>query len=186
MAGNRPPLPYSKALLARRKAGERIGLLVVALHDWEAGENIASREHTARVVVPDDKLPHDLDWSACVALDCLLCGPCPEPVFYAAATMLYAAGAASIWGEFEDGIWRLEHWARMPFGFYAEGGPVTHARLGWALSLYRDWALMARCGAYGTAIYAQARLETFRKVFGAKAQRAQDFVDRVGEYARAA
>ena len=104
-----PPLG-GRPLIGRRKAGERIGLLIVAVHDDAAGHALAQRSGTARVQVRVDMLPHELDWSCAVALDCLVLGECAEPVFWATVTMLYAAGAASIWGEFDSGIWRLERY----------------------------------------------------------------------------
>lgn len=185
----RKPPAYGKALVARRKLGERIGLLVVAVHDWEVGVDLASRPNVARVVVPEDTLPHELDWSPCVALDCLVCGDCPEPVFYAAVTMLHAAGAASIWGQFADGVARLEPMrSKMaPFGFIATDTPFPIQSLGIALQMYREWALMTRAGVYGTKAYAPARFDVFLRVFGEQlAQRAIEWVDKKHDEARAA
>ncbi|MBK8399989.1 MAG: hypothetical protein IPL29_02625 [Propionivibrio sp.] len=45
---------YAKALMARRRRGERIGLLVVAVHDWHAGEEFTAHAEVARVVLPPD------------------------------------------------------------------------------------------------------------------------------------
>jgi hypothetical protein len=172
------PPAFGKALIGRRKLGERIGLLVVAVHDWDAGKELASRSGTARVVVDVDQLPHELDWSCAVALDCLIVGGCAEAVFYATATMLFAAGAASIWGEFEDGIWRLERWPYpgCPSGFLVEDGPVPAARFGTKLAAYRSWALLTRAGVYGTRVFDAARDAEYAKAFGPLAEKAQAWV----------
>lgn len=174
----RKPPAYGKQLLARRKLGERIGLLVVAVHDWDAGRELASRSGTARIVVDEADMPHELDWSCAVALDCLLVGDCDRSVFYAAATMLFAAGAASLWGDFGDGIWRLERWHTKccPMGFYADDGPVQPARLGVALATHRSWALMTRAGVYGTKLFDSARDAEYAKAFGPLAEKAQAWV----------
>jgi len=174
-----PPLG-GRPLIGRRKAGERIGLLIVAVHDDAAGHALAQRSGTARVQVRVDMLPHELDWSCAVALDCLVLGECAEPVFWATVTMLYAAGAASIWGEFDSGIWRLERYVSKatPQGFYCTGEPVNSGALGHALKINREVSLMTRHGVYGTAPYAAARLAVFRNIFGDKAEVVQGMLDK--------
>lgn len=179
-AAYKKPLAYSKALVSRRKLGERIGLLVVGLHDWHAGVDLEARSGTARIVLPEDSLPHEMDWAPAVALDCLVVGECQEAVFYAAVTMLHAAGAASLWGSFADGAWRLERYVSKatPQGFYATDGPVPAGKIGQALKMHRDHSLMTRRGLYGTPPYAQARLAVFRNVFGDKAEVVQGMLDK--------
>lgn len=164
----RQPPAYGRPLIGRRKAGERIGLLIVAVHDEQAGRDYAQRPNTARIAVLEDALPHELDWSCAVALDCLVVGACDVRIFYAAVTMLYAAGAASLWGEFIDGIHRLERWASAlaPAGFYAADGPIDPARFGAALSAHRSWALLRGDGVYGTPAFAAARSAEFAAAFG--------------------
>ena len=175
----RQPPAYGRPLIGRRKAGERIGLLVVAVHDESAGHNYASRPNTARVAVLEDALPHELDWSCAVALDCLVVGACDVRVFYAAVTMLYAAGAASLWGEFIDGIWRLERWqsASAPAGFYAADGPIDPARFGAALAAHRSWALLRGAGVYGTPAFSAARTAEFAHAFGQAADKVRGMLD---------
>ena len=174
----RKPPAFGKQLLARRKLGERIGLLVVGVHDWDAGAELASRSGVARVVMDVDQLPHELDWSCAVALDCLVVGECAEPVFYATTTMLFAAGAASIWGMFADGLWRLERWHSKccPSGFYAADGPVPASRFGAALKIHRSWSLMIRAGVYGTKLFDAARSAEFAQAFGPLAEKAEAWV----------
>lgn len=174
------PPAYGRPLIGRRKAGERIGLLIVAVHDDAAGRELAARPNTARVAVLEDALPHELDWSCAVALDCLIVGACAERVFYAAATMLYAAGAASLWGEFSDGIYRLERWASKlcPMGFHAAEGPVSPERLGVALATHRSWSLMRRAGVYGTPAFASARAGEFDRAFGPASDKVRQMIDK--------
>jgi hypothetical protein len=169
------PPANGRPLIGRRKAGERIGLLIVAVHDHAAGNELALRPNTARVQVMIDTLPHELDWSCVVALDCLIVGACRPELFYATATMLYAAGAASIWGEFDDGLWRLARWhsASCPTGFYADDGPIQPNRLGEALAVHRSWELMRSAGVYGTKLFDAARDAEFTQIFGPLAEKAQ-------------
>lgn len=159
---------YGKQLLARRKQGERVGLLVVGLHDWNAGIEIASRSGVARVIVDECDLPHELDWSCAVALDCLVVGEVDDSIRFAAVTMLYAAGAASVWAVFPDGIWRLERWVSKlcPQGFYAVDGPVSEARLGRAIDAHRAFGLLTWRGVYGTPPFDAVRVAAFDKIFG--------------------
>lgn len=173
------PPAYGRPLIGRRKAGERIGLLVVAVHDESAGHDLASRPNAARVAVLEDALPHELDWSCAVALDCIVVGDCSESLFYATVTMLYAAGAATIWRLFDDGLWRMERWqsACCPMGFYAADGPYDGDRLGVALATHRSWALMRRAGVYGTPIFEEARTAEFSRAFGPAAAMVQQRLD---------
>lgn len=157
---------YANKVIGRRKLGERIGLLVVALHDWNAGQEIALRPNVRRVVLAEDTLPHELDWSCCVALDCLVVGECDESVFWAAVTMIYAAGAASIWGEFAGGVYRLERWPSrlVPRGFYADEGPIPVGKLGRAVDANRTYGLLFRRGVYGTPMFDAARASLAERV----------------------
>lgn len=172
----RPVPGFAKALIARRKLGERIGLLVVGVHDWSAGLDLASRSGAARVVLDEAMMPHEVDWSCAVALDCLVVGDCDDRVFYAAVTMLYAAGAASIWAEFPDGVYRLERWQSMPWGFYAADGPIRPDRLGHALASHRVWGLLTRRGVYGTQFFDAARDASYAQIFGPLAEKAKAWV----------
>lgn len=159
---------YGKQVLLQRKQGERVGLLVVGLHDWNAGLEIASRSGVARVVVDECDLPHELDWSFAVALDCLVVGEVDDSIRFAAVTMLYAAGAASIWAVFPDGLWRLERWVSpaCPHGFYAVDGPIPEARLGRAIDAHRAFGLLTWRGVYGTSLFDAVRAAAFEKTFG--------------------
>ena len=150
----RRPLAYAKDLAARRRNNERVGLVVVAVHDWEAGKWFEGRPEVARLVVPDDLLLADADWSVALALDVLVCGACPEPAFYAVCDALALAGAASIWGEFADGVWLVEKAGR---SWVAVDGPYAVMKLGAVLRANRLAMLILRQGMYGSKVFDSAR-----------------------------
>lgn len=164
---------YAKALMARRRRGERIGWLVVAVHDWHAGEEFTAHAEVARVVLPPDSLPHELDWSCAVALDCLVsCAEGNEAVFDAALTMLQAAGAASLWGWFAEGIALLEPFVskyRPPF--VSVGDAVPPALFKRALSAHRSREMMMMTGVYGTPAFDTVRQAEYARVFGPAAEK---------------
>lgn len=159
---------YGLDLLETRRSGARVGLVVIGVHDWDAGQEVAARSGTARLVVPVDSLPHDLDWRCVTALDCLFLGECDEAVFYAAVTMAHAAGAASLWALYAGEIWRLERWRSplCPMGFYAADGPFPPARLAQTVANYRRYALLAAHDAYADRLFDGARQAQFCAVFG--------------------
>ncbi len=150
----RRPLAHGKALLARRAAGERVGLLVVAVRDWSAGTWFESRPEVARVVLPDDVPVGAADWSPCLALDCVVCGGCPDEVFYAVCDALQAHGAASVWGEFADGICLIERIGRR---WVAVEAPLPVASLAPALRRWRQVATGLGLGFYRSRIFDGAR-----------------------------
>lgn len=158
---------YAKDLIARRIKGERIGLLVVGVHAWSAGEEFMAAPGVARVVVPDGTLPHALDWSCAVALDCLVVSAAPQEIDDAVLTMLQAAGAASLWGWFEEGIVELQPFASK-YGppFVSRGEAVPPALFKRALREHRRSALMLHQGAYASPIYDAAREAAWCDVFG--------------------
>lgn len=150
----RRALAYANDVAARRRGGERIGLLVVAVGDWEAGLWYDGRPAVARVVLPEDLSVAAADWSVVMALDVVVCGRCAEPLFYAVCAALERAGAASIWGEFEDGIWLLVRARKL---WFATDGPFSIARFGAALRAHRGAAMALSIGFYGSRIFDAAR-----------------------------
>lgn len=158
---------YSRDVFARRQSGTPISLLVVALHDWRAGKWFADHPQVVRVVVPDDLPVLEVDWSVATALDCLIVGlPDDDDGFYAAAKLLNASGAASVWGAYPDGLWRLEPWPHPP-GFVATAGPVPPEGLLCQLTLWRHRGLMVGDGVYGQPMFREARVLAYAEVFGA-------------------
>lgn len=157
-------LAYAKDLAARRQSGERVGLLVVAVHDWEAGKWFETRTEVCRVLLPEDVAVGEADWSVALALDCVVCGRADDALFYSVCDALRRNGAASIWGDFADGIWLLE-----PVGkrWLAVEGPYDLGRLGAALRSHRQVMMMLRKGFYGSRVFDAARqaiLQSIKKV----------------------
>lgn len=159
---------YARDVFRHRQSGLPIALLVWALHDWNAGKWFRGEPSVLRVVVPDDLPILDVDWSVATALDCLIVGlPDDDAMFYAAAKLLNAAGAASVWGAYPDGLWRLEPWA-FPPGFVATAGPVAHENLLCQLTLWRHVGLMAGDGVYAQPMFREARVLAYAQIFGAE------------------
>lgn len=157
-------LAYAKSVIDRRQSGARIGLLVVAVSDWEAGKWFESRPEVCRVLLTEEVAVDAADWSISLALDCVVCGHADDARFYSVCNALRRAGAASIWGEFDDGIWLLE-----PVGkrWLAVEGPYHLGRLGAALRSHREVMMMLRKGFYGSRIFDGARqaiLQSLKKV----------------------
>jgi hypothetical protein len=161
--------PYSRELMERRRAGERIGLVVVAL-DWQAGRDMAKKPNVARVVAPDEFDVRQASWSALSSLDVVLVGGDDPQRFYAAATAIWRASVASLWGEFDDGFHRLA--PQRHGGWIAEAGPYAEAKLGAALRCFRDCSLLCASGVYGLPAFAAARRALFDLVFGNEAVQA--------------
>lgn len=158
--------PYTNELITRRRAGERIGLVVVAL-DWKAGQEFANKPAVARVVAPEGFDVRQASWSALASLDVVLVGGNDEARFYAAATALWRAEVASLWGEFEDGYYRLTPALR---GLWiADDGPLEARKLGAVLRQHRDSALLGASGVYGAPAFAEARRGLFSMIFGDEA-----------------
>lgn len=152
----RRPLAYAKDLAARRRNNERVALVVVSVHDWAAGKWFDGQPAVARLVVPDDLPLADADFSVALALDVLVCGMCQEPDFYAVCDALAEAGAASIWGEFDDGIWLVERVART---WVAVDGPYAVPKMSAVLRFNRLAMLIMRRGLYGSKFFDAARQE---------------------------
>lgn len=156
---------YAKALLARRAAGERIGLLIVAVSDWKACEALALRDNTARVVVPEDTDPEGLDWSCATGLDCLVCGDDDEARLTSVTVELSNVGAASLWWECEDGVGPVVvvPLSNGKFRVYGDGDLCPVERFGKYLAKYRELNILLRDGAFyanpAFDVVRQARLD---------------------------
>lgn len=156
--------PYSRELMERRRSGERIGLVVAAL-DWKAGLDLADKPNVARVVAPEGFDVRQASWSALASLDVVLVGGLDEARFYAAAAAIWRAGVASLWGDFEDGFYRMSP-GGLSGRWIAEDGPVSAVKLGGALRRFRDVSLLCASGVYGVPAFAAARRAMFELVFG--------------------
>jgi hypothetical protein len=156
---------FARGLIDRRRAGERIGLAVVAL-DWESGKDYEGKANVARVVAPSDFDLARGSWLAVASVDVLLVGAVAEARFYEAAAAIWQAGPLSLWADFDDGLHRLE---KTPAGWLAFDGPVPAAKLGGALRLHRDQALLCASRIYGLPAFAPARKAVFEMAFGSLA-----------------
>jgi len=145
---------FSRDVIARRQAGDRIGLLVVAIHSWRAGKWFGERAEVARVVVPPDQPADLLRFDCALHLDVVLCGDCDDDVLYAVADSLSLYQPASIWAEFEDGFSRLDRVGR---SWVTDGDPVPLRGLAAAVRAYRMYSLAQQIGPYRSADYDPAR-----------------------------
>lgn len=152
-------MAYAKAVAERRRNGERVGLLVVAVHDWNAGKWFEASPEVCRVMLPADLAVDEADWSVCLALDVVLTGAANDEVFFSAVRSAIAAGAVSCWGEFADGVHRLAVIGRQTV--VAVEGPFPINKLGAALRAFRSDALALRIGGYGSRVFDAVRTATF-------------------------
>lgn len=152
-------LAFSRELIAKRKSGDRVGLLVISLHCWRSGLWFEERPEVARLVLPPDVAVAEADWSVCLALDVVLCGAAVDGVFNDAVRAVVGAGAVSAWGEYADGLYLL---SVLPSGsVVAVGDAVPAARLGGALRSYRSAALALRLDGYRSRVFDAARTAMF-------------------------
>ena len=168
MSARRSPA-YAREVSSRRQQGERIGLLVVAVHDWQAGKWFENRPEVARVVIPDDQPLHSVRFDCAHALDVLLCGSGSSTDFDVVADALAKAEPASVWAEYDDGIWRIER-ISPNYGWVSLDGPYPVQWMGRAVQNHRAWCLMRGEGIYGRPVFAAARLAAFTSVFGDEAR----------------
>lgn len=155
-------MAYAKAVAERRRNGERVGLLVVSVHDWNAGKWFESSPEVCRVMLPTDLEVDAADWSVCLALDVVLCGAANDEVFYSAVRSAISAGAVSCWGEFADGVHRLALIGRQKV--VAVEGPYPVNKLGAVLRAFRNEALALRIGGYGSRAFDAVRAAMFGPV----------------------
>lgn len=156
---------YARDVMTRRADGERIGLLVVSVHDWRAGKWFAHRPEVARVVVAPNQAPDAVRFDCAHALDVVICGNDAE--FFAIADAVQASAPASIWGEFGDGFYRLEL-ARS--GWVSVDGPFSLTALPRAVRDYRLLALAVVEGGYASPVFEQARTVFVQAVMNEAAQ----------------
>lgn len=155
----RRALAYAKAVADHRRAGERVGLLVVSVHDWNSGKPFVPSPEVCRVLLPAYMAVEAADWSVCLALDVLVCGDADDAVFCSVVRAVLAAGAVSCWGEFSDGVHRL---ATVGTGkVVAVDGPVQLNEFGAALRLFRTAALALRIGGYRSRAFDAVRAAMF-------------------------
>lgn len=153
--------PFGREVLARRKSGQRVGLLVVAVSDWRAGDDWLVRDGVSRVVVPWDFELAAVDWSFARALDVLVVagGGTPQSRLEAVAVSLSAADLNSLWLEtVMPGSYELGVTEPIVFPHFQEGqrmyGGVTvwpASQLGRRLKARRELNALTCRGAFRAA-----------------------------------
>lgn len=152
----RPPA-HAKKLLERRADGELVDLLRVAVDDWDGGWEFDKEARVERVVCVPDCAIASLDLSCAVALDCVVVGECPPDRFNQALLALFQHGAASVWGQFADGYWRVVPWAFHACGYMGVHGPLTAWVLPAAVRAHREACLLLGEGVYAADLFQPAR-----------------------------
>lgn len=104
---------YASDLEARLLSGAGVVLVVLAVHDWQAGR-LEDRAGVFRLVIHPDRPAAEADLGILRGLDVLVVGGDPAE-FYAAVARALLAGAQSVWGQFDDGVMRLDLWPTAPF-----------------------------------------------------------------------
>lgn len=155
---------YAKALAEYRATGKPLDALVVSIHDWDDGYWFDHVPTVKRLVIPEDLPVVEVDWAPVTTADVILCGG-SDSDFYAAAQLVRAAMAASVWGQFADGFWLLEAW---PYGSksIATAGPFAERELLNEIRCNRDVALMQGAGVYGLPLFREARVRLWGRAFG--------------------
>jgi len=155
---------FARDVIARRQAGERIGLLVVSVHSWRAGKWFEARPEVARVVVPPDQPASLLRFDCALHLDVVLCGDCSDDVLYAAADSLLLYRPGSIWAEFDDGFYLLERTGSR--WLIDSSNPVPLSGLAAAVRAYRMYALAQQIGPYSATAFDPARQAFIAGILG--------------------
>lgn len=152
----RPP-GYARELLAKRQEGKRIGLLLVAVDDWEGGWYFRDKSNVSRIVCMPDLDIAAADFSVAAGVDCLVCGEAAAGRLDAATLACLAAGAASVWGEYNDGLWRTTYWPHWSPHVLCEDGPVSPAEFSARLATFRETAILLQDGFYGQPMFRSVR-----------------------------
>lgn len=151
---------YARDVLAMKQSGQRIGLLVVSVHDWDAGKDLADKPGVARIVIPQDLPPEGADLSLLTALDVLLVGE-DSPAFWMAVRGAFAWRAATVWIDDKDDVLRLTDYPTLTTMQRAPRSRLAHA-----LTAHRDGMLLSREWPYDQPVFEPARQSLMRRLFG--------------------
>lgn len=166
MTARLKPPAYARDVQAQLAAGQRIGLLVVAVHDWDAGKDLADKPNVARIVLPPDLPPEGADLSILQGLDVLVCGV-DSPAFWMTVRGAFAWRAATVWIDDADDVLRLTDYPTLTT---LQRSPRN--RLAAALTAHREMALLSREWPYDQPVFEPARQSLMRRLFGASAEAA--------------
>lgn len=150
---------YARDLLSKRQEGKRIGLLLVAVDDWEGGWYLYGKPNVCRVICPPDFEFSGADFSVASGVDCLVCGDGAPDRLNAATLACLAAGAASVWGEFNHGLWRTTYWPHWSPHVLCEDGPVPFEAFAARLASFRETAILMESGFYGQPMFRPVRAD---------------------------
>lgn len=150
---------YARDLLDKRRQGQYIGLLLVSVDDWRGGWYLADKPNVSRVVCPPDFDLAGADFSVAAGVDVLVCGEGDPARLDAATLACLAAGAASVWGEFSDGLWRTTFWPHWSPHHVCEDGPVPVEAFAARLAAFRETAVLMQEGFYGQPMFRPVRDE---------------------------
>lgn len=149
---------YAREILEKRAEGRRIGLLMVAVDDWNGGWYFRGKPNVERVVCPEDFDFSGADFSVASGCDVLVCGEgAPERLNLATLACL-SAGAASVWGEYNDGLWRTTFWPHEAPYLVCEEGSVSYADFAAKLAAFREREILLEAGGYGKPEYRPVRM----------------------------
>lgn len=152
----RPPA-YARELLAKRQEGKRIGLLLVAVDDWDGGWYFRGKPNVCRIVCPQDFEIAGADFAVAAGVDVLVCGDGDVARLDAATLACLAAGAASVWGEYSDGLWRTTYWPHWAPHVLCEDGPVPVEAFAVWLAAFREREVLTESGFYGQPMFRPVR-----------------------------
>lgn len=148
---------YARDLLIKRQEGKRIGLLLLAVDDWKGGWYLADKPNVCRVICPPDFEIAGADFSVTAGVDVLVCGEGAPDRLDAATLACLAAGAASVWGEYNNGLWRTTYWPHWAPHVLCEDGPVPVEAFGAKLAAFREREVLLESGFYGQPMFRPVR-----------------------------
>lgn len=154
----RPPV-WARELQEKRQEGRRVGLLLVSVDEWRGGWFFADRPNVFRIVCPPDFDIAGADFSVTAGVDVLVCGEAPADRLDAATLACLAAGAASVWGEYSDGLWRTTYWPHWAPHVLCEDGPVPVEEFSARLAAFRETAVLLQDGFYGQPMFRPVRAD---------------------------
>ena len=152
---------YARDVLAKKQSGQHIGLLVLSVHDWEAGKDLAEKPGVARIVIPDDLPPEGADLSVLAGLDVLVTGE-DTPSFWMAVNGAFAWRAATVWVDDASDVLLLTSSPRL-----STMRRVSRTRFAAELSSLRETMLLCRDAPYDSPVFDGARSALLNRFVGA-------------------
>jgi hypothetical protein len=155
---------YARSLSEQISTGQFVRLVVLSLHDWSAGKMLCDRPGVVRLVIGPDLPLVDLDLSQLFGLDVLVIGSAEHADLDALQRLALASGAATCWGEYVDGLWRVVPCGRR--GLLAVDRVADADELLDRLPALRLAQLLKGEGVFQSPTFRDARLSAMGAVFG--------------------